>query len=396
MKIFSKLFLVWLLTFNLFATHDSIKFMENDEVGTATIKILILENIDGALIDVGGKFKVYDHKDKKVLSSGFSGKRYYLQANAQGLKWGECYPGIHQIKIEPSSKDTSILVNGIQYQGALEIYNVNSKIQIVNELPIDDFLKSILSSEESLKGLHEYALDAVVIAVRTNFYYTVFKNQNPFWNVHCNEVEYRGHGTVLINPDVDRAVTSTKNLILTLNEKPFPTTWTKNCAGNTACYETIYRKKSISPEGVCVSYAQRERGRHKWKCSVSTAELAKLANLDKIIAVDLFQDPKSRKVYGLRISDNKRFVEMSFFEFQNLLGKNRILSNDFSVNLINNNVAFDGCGEGYGVGICLFSANKMAQVGDNVGQILNNFYPSTYLVKVSTIPIEEKLPQLEE
>ena len=111
---------------------------EADDEGVVTVKVLIRENVEGALIDVSGGYKVYNPENGKVLSSGFQGKRYYLQSNSVGLKWGEGYPGIHQIKISPKNKKTTILVDGIQYKGSIVVYDIDSKIQIVNEVDVED------------------------------------------------------------------------------------------------------------------------------------------------------------------------------------------------------------------------------------------------------------------
>jgi peptidoglycan hydrolase-like amidase len=43
-------------------------------------------------------------------------------------------------------------------------------------------------------------------------------------------------------------------------------------------------------------------------------------------------------------------------------------------------------GRGYGVGICLFTADQMAKIGDSAPQILSHFFPESTLVKLNTLP----------
>ena len=376
---------IFLLTL-LHATHDASKIEETDQEGTVLLKVLIKENVEGALVDVRGKYKVYNPQNGKQLSSGYKGKRYYLQANDSGLKWGEGYPGVHQIKIVPASNDTTILIDGIQYKGSLEVYDINRQLQLVNELNVEDFLKSTLSQQFSDTDYTPSTYEAIAISMRTTLYDAILKNHNPYWDVLAKNFSYLGYGATLIHQKVDHAVTATKNLILTYNDKPFSTSWTSNSGGRTASYEAIFRKKSDGPSGVAVAFAQKERELHKWKCSFSSEALAKMFGLTKITACNLYQDKATNKTYALKLCDESRFVELTFFEFQEKVGKNRMLSNDLSVQLKENSVFFEGYGKGAGVGLCLFSADQMARSGSSAPQILNHFYPSTHLVKLSILP----------
>jgi stage II sporulation protein D len=370
----------------IFATHEDPITPEADDEGNVFVKVLIRENVDGALIDVSGGYKVYNPENNKVLSSGFSGKRYYLQANSVGLKWGEGYPGIHQIKISPKNKKTTILVDGIQYKGSIVVYDIDGNIQIVNEVDVEDVLRSSLSSILGNTSYESTTYDAVAIAARTNLYNTILHSPNAYWNVHAKDIDYQSHASVLSNPNIERSVLSTKHLILAYQDKPFATSWTEHSGGRTASYESIFRKKSPGPEGVFVGYAQKMREESKWKSVLSVADLAKLTGLETIKTIDLFQDQNSKKVYAIRFSDNKTFAEWSIFELRQKIGLNRILSSDFTVHLIRDHVEFNGYGRGYGVGICLYTADQMAKIGDSAPQILSHFFPESTLVKLNTLP----------
>ncbi|MBM3193848.1 MAG: hypothetical protein FJZ59_06435 [Chlamydiae bacterium] len=387
MKSFEKSLMV-LVTFfiPLFATHEDPITPDADDEGNVSIKVLIRENVDGALIDVSGGYKVFNPENGKVLSSGFSGKRYYLQANNVGLKWGEGYPGIHQIKISPKNKKTTILVDGIQYKGSIIVYDIDSKIQIVNDVDVEDVLRASLSSILGNTNYESTTYDAIAIAARTNLYHTILNSPNTYWNVNAKDIDYQSHASVLSNLSIEKAVLSTKHLILAYQDKPFATSWTEHSGGRTASYESIFRKKSPGPEGVFVGYAQKMREESKWKSVLSIADLAKLTGLETIRSIDLFQDQNSKKVYAIRFSDNKTFAEWTIFELRQKIGLNRILSSDFTVHLIRDHVEFNGYGRGYGVGICLFTADQMAKIGDSAPQILTHFFPESTLVKLNTLP----------
>lgn len=373
---------------SLHGTHSDPKYENVDEKGSVEIRILINENIEGALLDVPGSYKIYNPDTHKVITSGFFSKRNYLQANVAGLKWGEGFPGTYKMKIVPNSPDTSILINGVQYKGSITVYSVSSKIQLVNEINVQDFLKAYLSSEFSHTHYNKTTYESIAIVARTNFYHSILERNNPFWDIKASDFGYQGHSTSSSNPVLDKAIDATSGLILTFKDLPFATAWTENCAGYTAAFETIFRRKSPGPEGVAAGYAKKERESNRWKCTLSTKELSEILELNDIQTVDLYQDSQSKKVYGIRFSDTHKISELSFFKFQELIGKNRILSNDFTVHIVKDYVLFTGYGKGCGVGLCLFSADEMAKLGDSAPYILSNFYPTTTLVKLNTIPKE--------
>ncbi len=365
---------------------SSIEATPEEVVKPVYIKVLISENVDGTLLDVRGAYKVFNPENQKLLSSGFRGKRYYLQTNKAGLKWGEGYPGVHQIKIVPSSPDSTVLVDGIQYKGNIETYDINAKIQIVNEVDVEDYLRSVLSQEFACEKHEPAVCDAIAIALRTHVYNTVAHSFNPYWDVRAKDVQYFGEAQTKINDAMEKAVLSTKGMIMTHKELPFSTTWTEHCGGKTASYEAIFRKKGDGPDGVLVGYAQKERADSRWKCTLNNSYLARLLNLEKVESVDVYKDPVSKKVYAIRFNDKKQFNEMSIFEFQKLVGTSRILSTEFNVSLVKDDLFFEGYGKGSGVGICLFTADQMAKNGTSMPQILAEFYPSTHIVKLSKMP----------
>lgn len=80
----------------------------------AAIKVLVKRDEEGALIEVKGAFKVLNPVNRQYLSSGFRGKRFFLYACENGIKWGEFFPSIYQIRIQPNDPDTTVLVDGIE------------------------------------------------------------------------------------------------------------------------------------------------------------------------------------------------------------------------------------------------------------------------------------------
>jgi stage II sporulation protein D len=353
------------------------------------IQILIEKDVDGALLEVKGPYHLFNPHDGSKIASGLLGKRFMIHETNAGLKWGEEFAGIHQMQIKPRSSETSIFINGIQYSGAVTIYGIGNKIQIINDVDIDSYIKSTLTTQFPTPFEPE-VMSALAILARTNAYYTASKASNhSFWQIAAKDVNYQGSALVVSNSVIDKSVDSTKNLILVHSDHPFATTWTEHSAGKTAPYSSIFRKDVDAPtKGVEAPHAALARNESKWSYQIGKKTLAHLLGVSQIKSCELFIDQSSSKVYGIRFKDGEASFDLDFVTLQQKLGDKHLLSSDFTVSMKDDAVVFNGFGKGHGVGLCLYSANALAQNGENAVKILSKFFPETYLYNMNAIPKE--------
>jgi stage II sporulation protein D len=358
----------------------------------ATIKVLVGKQKDKLILEAKGRYVVYNPLNQLQLTSGSSTKRDVLTSDEYGIKWGELFPGIYQLRLVPKDAKSSILVDGIEYRGCVEIYDLNGRFHIVNEVDIERFLKSTLTAQFPTE-LDEEVMDSVAIAARTNAYYLVKKNADAYWHVEAQDTGYQGYAVVLQNVHVDRAINNTRNMILTYRGEPFPASWTKDSAGKTADFASIYRKEvqAQTPQGVDSPFAARERDKHAWNFSISKQDLAKALGAARVNDFGVFQDEKTQKIYGARFKDGDQVRKFDFTKLQKALGAAKLKSNDFTVQFNGDQIVFKGHGEGAGVGLCLFSASAMADKGDKAQKILTTFYPNTQLENIPEHEQQKKL-----
>lgn len=355
------------------------------------IQILLEKDVDGALLEVKGPYYIFNPHDGSRVSSGLLGKRFMIHETENGLKWGEEFPGIHQIYIKPRSSETSIFINGVQYTGSIAVYGVSGIINIVNDIDIESYVKANLTSQFP-SPLEPEVMSALAILARTDAYYRAIRSsQNSFWHTSAQETNYQGSALVISGSPIDRAVESTRHLILVHSENghnfPFPTAWTEHSAGKTAPYSTLFRKDIFAPEkGVEAPHAALSRQEAKWTYQLGRKTLSYLLGVQEIKSIELFVDSSSSKVYGIRIKDSAETYDIDFFTLQNRLGHAHLQSSDFTVVLKEETVHFTGYGKGHGVGLCLYSANALAQNGENAVKILSKFFPETYLYNLNAVP----------
>lgn len=350
----------------------------------AMIKVLVKKNADGALLEVKGPYKVYDPATNKYLSSGFRSKRLYLSPKENGIKWGESFQNIFQIRIVPNDLATAFLIDGMEYRGSVEIYNVEGELFVVNEVDIESYIKSILTSRFYETAFSAPALEAIAVVERTKAYYLAQNSHSKYWHTEADEA-YLGTATQLLSRAIDMAVDTTKSMILTYNGLAFPAELTENCAGMTANYKSIFRKSASTPEGVEAPIARKNRQNTFWSFKIHKDDLAHLAKLHRITGVDLFLDSKANRAYALRIKDGSRLNDITYFNLRDYIGKDKLKSNDFTVTLEKDYVLFQGFGEGHGTGLCLYSGEQMAKRGDSMQQILSEFFPHTRLSEMKAL-----------
>ena len=358
------------------------------------INVLLQKDSNEALLEVRGAYYIFNPEDGSKIGSGILGKRFMVRPTATGVRWGEEFPGVHQIVIVPRSEGAKLLLNGIQYEGAIGIFKVGEKINIINEIDVESYIKSTLNTQFEFP-LEAEAMAAIAIAARTTAYFQITNNTSLFWHVDAKQINYQGASLIIPDSATSRAVDATKNLILvnqkTDNTSPFFASWNEHCGGKTAAFKNVFRKDMNAPqEGVDSPLAALDRKDSRWSYSISIESFSSRFNLKKISSIDLFQDNSSNKVYAIRVKEDDRNTDINFFALQEALGKNLIKSNDFIVFMRDKEIHFVGYGKGHGVGLCLYSASCMAQNGDMAMKILSKFFPNTFIVNLSATSLLDK------
>jgi SpoIID/LytB domain protein len=388
MKLVHSLFLATALSLSPLALGSSLYAANlptdvSQKAKPATIKVLIARNASGAYLEAKGRHHMYNPANGLEITSSRIGSRHPIFVSENGIKWGELLPGIFQMRLVPGDSQSSVLINGIQYRGCVEVYVIDGKLSIINEVDIENYLKSTLATQFS-DNLSDDVMNALAITERTNAYYCVSRNPEACWHVDAKESGYQGYALTFQNLHVDRALESTRHVVMTLNHTPFAAAWTKDSAGKTADFSTVFRKNALSPPGVQAPLAAKDRDKHSWSLLVSKDELAKRSKLRNISAIDLYLDQSSGKVYAVRLSDETEAHDFDYLTLQKMIGNKRLLSNDFTARVKGDSILFTGFGEGNGVGLCLYSANIMAEQGEDTQKILSTFFPNTKLENIRT------------
>lgn len=226
------------------------------------VKVLIVHDKPSVLVEVKGKYRLYDPHTKSFFGPRALGKKRNVESTSSGIKWGEEFPGIYQILIVPDHDSTISLVDGVEYSGPLYIYDIGGSISIVNVMDSDDYLKKILAlNQDEFKNLPEEALAAFVITARTDAMYRVLNSKSNFWNIDASQI---GPDAKMINPSSElvQAIDNTRNMVMSAtdmpgNVKPFQARW-----GITGTIQSSKQSGSISRISFEEAVEMAKKGSH--------------------------------------------------------------------------------------------------------------------------------------
>jgi len=184
-----------------------------------TIKVLVLQDVEGALVEVKGPYNVYDPNSGKKLETAFAGSSYYMHPTTDGIKWGAEFPGIYQVLVLPDAPKTTFLVQGVEYRGMLYCYQIDGTIAYVNELTIDDWADSMVARVTQEKVLDKEAYAALAIAARADALYKCKHGVSKFWQVKAAQAGYAGAACTRTDRAFLDAMKETQGMVLDLNQQ---------------------------------------------------------------------------------------------------------------------------------------------------------------------------------
>jgi stage II sporulation protein D len=343
-----------------------------------TVKVLLLKDTPSALVETRGGYSVYNAQNGLLLASSSSARRHSVSNQPDGITWDELFLGIFSIRIVPADAYGALLVNGIEYRGCVEVHGNQNNCNVINEVDVERYLKSILTFQLP-EEIDSEVLEAAAIAARTYAYFCAHENHTQPWQIVAQDTGYQGSGLTLQNLPVEQAITNTRHVAMTFRGNVFPAAWTKNSAGKTAEFSAVFRKNVTAPRGVVLPLTAKERPRYGWFFEISKQQLAHIIGAQTIDDIALYQDKESEKIYAINLKSELGSRNVDFFTLQKALGSTKLKSNDFQIRVEGDKVCFTGYGEGHGVGLCLLSAKEYADKGENAQQILTHFFPGAQL-----------------
>ncbi|MBQ7472555.1 MAG: DUF4922 domain-containing protein, partial [Prevotella sp.] len=365
-----------------------------------------------------------------------------------GILWnGNQY---HELTLQPKSPDASFSLLDVPigknfhwerklkqtFIGTLRFVVESDHICAINELPVENYLESVISSEMSATSSLEL-LKAHAVISRSwllhqiqkrkdmqdggNNFFSFIKKEDELirWydredhtifdvcaDDHCQR--YQGI-TMATSPQVKEAVKATRGQILMYKDEICDARFSKCCGGRTEeyqyCWENISKPYLVSVEDpycntsdrsiisqVLNDYDQETVDFYDWTVRYTQEELSRLVN-DKLktdlgMITDLvpLERGKSGRISKLKIvGTNHSFTIGKELEIRRTLSQTHLLSSNFEVEKSSGSpltFTLHGRGWGHGVGLCQIGAAVMGEQGHSYDDILLHYYRNAEIKRI--------------
>tara|TARA_Y100001968_G_scaffold43239_1_gene33231 strand:+ start:977 stop:2194 length:1218 start_codon:yes stop_codon:yes gene_type:complete len=296
-----------------------------------------------------------------------------------------------------------------RYAGQLRVSLINKKIQVINFLKLEKYLKSVVSSEMP-KEFPLPALQAQAIAART--YALKSLGKNKLFDVKSTQSSQVYLGIEAESSKTNKAVISTRSLALFYNEKLINAVFHSSSGGRTEDSGEVWKYQLPYLKSV-VDYDQ-DSTNYRWSVKFKSRELMNLfpelggvnglqvidkSNSNRVLKAEIYGPNGKQLISGkdlrkkLKLLSTKFDIDLKFNELDKEIKFNNINYTDNKSSLLFMNkkdddfffeplpmlpkdhfLLFKGYGAGHGVGMSQWGAKGMAEKGASFRKILKHFY----------------------
>lgn len=377
---------------------------------------------------------ILDENEKIIFEGGeFSIKIVNSQLYVDETK-------LNSSKIKIVSETDFIYVNKKPYRGVIEILkNKNGKLNIVNEIDVEEYLYGVIKMEIS-PAWSEETLKAQAVVSRTYALANLGKYKNSGFDI-TSTVKDQVYGGVFAEDErVKKAVDSTRGEVLTYNGELARVIYCADAGGYTENIENVFGGKI--PYLVSVPDYAPDSPYKEWVIKYTEEEIRNLFRgknfkIGKIYKITPVEFTPTKRVKLLKISFSEGEMEITGEKFRSILGYDRLKSTLFeifqeeeksekvlsvfeelegiylessqekvfnqrreiaviskvginlskSLNVIGllkfpASFVFKGRGWGHGVGMSQWGAKYLGETGYNYREILYYYYPGTTIEKI--------------
>lgn len=351
------------------------------------MRVAIVQDARTLRLSVEGAYKLIDCASAKIIYQGRDLKST-VTVDEHGLRMGEIDSPAASIMIK-ASKPEAIIINDRNFRGDIQIIKKGEgRLAAVNFIEIEDYIKGVLYHEASHHWPAE-ALKAQAVVSRTFAVYKMQENKHNYYDVTCDIYSQVYGGRVSERYRTNQAIAETKGLVLTFENKIFPTYYHASCGGHTEDASLLWNIDILPLKGVVCGFCNGSP-HFVWHRVLKKKEIINRLSqgqkrLDDIRQIVILEKDKSGRVLKLSLKGQGQEVEIKAKDFRILIGPNIIRSTNFEVEVIGDEVIFRGVGWGHGVGLCQWGAYFMAREGKDFKQILEYYYPASRLVLISEV-----------
>lgn len=367
-------------------------------------------------------FKEEEHKEL-----AFEGECLYIE-NKDGM---EKISDIDKITLKPDDilfEEGSIIIKNTDgagitiesfernygnptYSGVMEVYSTGDKLVLINELPLEEYLRWVVPSE--MPSSYELeALKAQAICARSYAYSQMQTISYPDYDAHMNDsVSYQVYNNTQAKDSSDEAIKQTVNEKLGVNGKVITTYFFSTSSGYTTDVRAWGTKQSEANsylESIHIGSGDEDYESHlpwySWNIEIGESDMDKILQLnidDEIgklenVAIDevgagdvalslvISGSEKETTIHGenaIRKALGSDLYDITRNDGKTSQGSSLLPSAFFTIDKKDDIYYIEGGGLGHGIGMSQNGANEMAKLGSDYLEILTTFYQGVEIIK---------------
>lgn len=260
------------------------------------------------------------------------------------------------------------------YRGAISFRVNDNKLDIINNIDMDNYLRGVLPKEMS-PSFPKESLKAQALCSRSFAINNYNKYSKKGYNLDdtTNSQVYRG--VEVEDKRTDKAIEETKGEIVTFNGKVAETIFGASSGGYTASAKDVWG--SDIPYLVSV---EDNFSTYNWEYTLTPQNFSKLGVKDVNNIVITSKD-SSNRVKEVKVLSNSGEKVLTGNKFRSLVGNTSVKSTLFDIEKSGENILIKGRGYGHGVGMSQYGAVEMAKQGKVYKDIIGFYFPGTVIEK---------------
>ncbi len=213
-----------------------------------TIRAGLLSSVgrhQSVTIACSGKYRIVGTDGPEVTTESWGGEQITLTAKDGAIEVRRLgCPDVTRrspVRVETERPTTALevispIVKHPRYGGALEFTAQGSALRVVNELPLDDYVRGVVPTEVPA-SFHPEAQKALVVAARTYALRNSERHKADGFNM-CDSVHCQGFAGASRDADwVNKIVDATRGEIMTHKGEPIYALYSADCGGMTQSSE---------------------------------------------------------------------------------------------------------------------------------------------------------------
>ena len=380
-----------------------------DDAGTAAIRVLLAINAASADIGANGAWNLLDPQRRIMVRAG-SGERWRIERDGdriRGIRGAVRTGWVDGPIYAVMTSDGFLSVNGRRYRGEAVFRASPGGILVLNRVRIDEYLGGVVPLEIGARPAAESAaVQAQAVAARSYAYTHLDAGDPRGYDVTATVADQVYGGVDVESAIANRAIESTRGLVLKYAGRVVNAPYSSACGGQTAEASEVWR---TADQPYLKRVSDRIPGSDRFYCDVAPrfawtrtfdeAELVATVSryLSTYVPVPGNDPGRPRKVAvasrtgsgrvgALTITTDRGEFTIRGNDIRSVLrgpGGEILNSTYFSVDSSEerdghlSRLTLRGGGYGHGIGMCQWGAIGRARAGQDFRSILATYYPGT-------------------